>query len=195
LSNLRRATTKDAECLTALGQTTFSTTFGHLYPPEDLAAFLAEAHTPEQYAAWSVDPAYGLWIAERDGEAIGYALAGPNTLPHPDAAPGDGELKRIYVTREAQGAGAGSKLMGVALDFLNGLQRPLWIGVWSENHGAQKLYARHGFVKAGEYEFHVGMTRDREFILRRDPISQMSAHPGECRDPDHKTEGDGSRAT
>ena len=59
-------------------------------------------------------------------------------------------------------------LMQASLDFLNRLQRPLWIGVWSENLGAQKLYGRHGFVKAGEYEFHVGKTRDREFILRRD---------------------------
>jgi len=153
--------------LTALGRETFTATFGHLYPPDDLAAFLDEAHTPGQYAAWARDPAYGLWVAERGGAAIGYALAGPNTLPHPDAAPGDGELKRIYVTRAAQGAGAGSRLLNAALDWLTRPGRPLWIGVWSENHGAQKLYERHGFVKAGEYEFPVGRTRDREFILKR----------------------------
>ena len=171
LSNLRRATVSDTDVLTALGRETFSTTFGHLYPAEDLQAFLDGAHTPDQYAAWAADPAYGLWIAESGAEPIGYALAGPNTLPHPDAAPGDGELKRIYVSRAAQGVGAGSKLLAVALDFLDRLNRPLWIGVWSENHGAQKLYGRHGFVKAGEYEFHVGKTRDREFILRRDTMA------------------------
>jgi ribosomal protein S18 acetylase RimI-like enzyme len=166
---LRTANTEDAELLTALGRETFATTFGHLYPPEDLAAFLAEAHTPAKYAAWAGDPAYGLWIAEAaDGRAIGYALVGPNTLPHPEARPDDGELKRIYVVAEAQGAGAGSRLMRASLGFLDALRRPLWIGVWSENHGAQRLYGRHGFVKAGEYEFHVGKTRDREFILRRD---------------------------
>lgn len=164
---LRRASPEDAEILTALGRETFSATFAHLYPPEDLAHFLADAHTPEQYATWAVDPAYGLWIAERDGRPIGYALAGPNTLPHPDAAPGDGELKRIYVATEAQGAGVGALMLEATLEWLNRLERPLWIGVWSQNHGAQRLYGRHGFVKAGEYEFHVGRTRDREFILRR----------------------------
>ena len=45
--------------------------------------------------------------------------------------------------------------------------RTLWIGVWSENLGAQRFYARYGFHKVGEYEFPVGETRDREFILRR----------------------------
>ena len=168
MTNLRTATPEDAELLTALGRETFTSAFGHLYPPRDLQAFLAEAHTPAKYAAWAADPAYGLWIAELDGKAIGYALVGPNTLPHPEAAPGDGELKRIYVSSAAQGAGAGSLLMKAALDFLDRLRRPLWIGVWSQNHGAQKLYGRHGFVKAGEYEFLVGESRDHEFILRRD---------------------------
>ena len=168
LTTLRSAAAKDAAVLTTLGRETFVATFGDLYPPEDLATFLEEAHTPAQYAAWAENPAYGLWIAEADGQAIGYALAGPNTLPHPDAAPGDGELKRIYVLPSAQGAGAGSLLMTAALDWLNRLGRPLWIGVWSQNLGAQKLYGRHGFVKAGEYEFHVGKTRDREFILKRE---------------------------
>jgi diamine N-acetyltransferase len=166
-SVLRRARTGDAETLTDLGRRTFSATFGHLYPTEDLHAFLDEAHTPARYAAWAGDPDYGLWIVEADGQAIGYALAGPNTLPHPEAAPGDGELKRIYVTSAAQGLGAGSQLMKATLDWLSRLERPLWIGVWSRNLGAQRLYERHGFVKAGEYEFPVGKTRDREFILRR----------------------------
>jgi diamine N-acetyltransferase len=45
--------------------------------------------------------------------------------------------------------------------------RDLWIGVWSQNYGAQRFYARHGFEKIGEYDFPVGGTLDREFILRR----------------------------
>jgi ribosomal protein S18 acetylase RimI-like enzyme len=167
-SVLRRAGTDDAATLTRLGRATFTTTFGHLYPPEDLRTFLDDAHAPERYAAWAADPAHGLWIVEADGQAIGYALAGPNTLPHPDAAPDDGELKRLYVVKEAQGLGAGSRLMNAALAWLTALNRPLWIGVWSRNHGAQRLYERHGFVKAGEYEFAVGESRDREFILRRE---------------------------
>ena len=43
----------------------------------------------------------------------------------------------------------------------------LWIGVWSGNAKAQRLYAAHGFEKVGEYDYPVGAWRDREFILRR----------------------------
>ncbi len=49
--------------------------------------------------------------------------------------------------------------------------RDVWIGVWSENHGAQRFYAREGFEKVGEYGFPVGGTVDREFILRRSGAS------------------------
>ena len=48
-----------------------------------------------------------------------------------------------------------------------GTGRDLWIGVWSQNFGAQRFYARYGFGKVGDYEFPVGRVRDHEFILRR----------------------------
>ena len=82
--------------------------------------------------------------------------------------PGCGELKRIYLLPQWQGGGRGSALLQTALDWLEAtMPGPIWIGVWSQNVGAQKLYARLGFEKVGEYEFKVGATRDHEFILRR----------------------------
>ena len=107
-------------------------------------------------------------LAERDGRAIGYAVAGPAGLPHPDVAQGDGELKRLYVRAGEQNGGLGSRLFAQAMAWLErDGPRTLWIGVWSENHGAQRFYARHGFARVGRYEFPVGRVRDLEFILRR----------------------------
>ena len=163
----RRATPGDAQTLSALGRLTFTETFGHLYPPEHLASFLDGAHTPERYADWTADRAYALWVAELDGETIGYAMAGPCHLPHPEVTEACGELWRIYVRRDRQGLGLGATLLATSLQWLETPGRRLWLGVWSENFGAQRLYARHGFAKVGEYDFLVGETRDREFIFRR----------------------------
>jgi ribosomal protein S18 acetylase RimI-like enzyme len=59
-------------------------------------------------------------------------------------------------------------LFTTALDWLErDGPRTLWIGVWSQNFGAQRFYGRHGFEKVGNYEFLVGSVRDPEFILRR----------------------------
>ncbi|HEX6859917.1 MAG TPA: GNAT family N-acetyltransferase [Caulobacteraceae bacterium] len=162
---IRRAAPADARALSDIAAATFTETFGHLYPPEDLAAFLAQAYGLEATRAVLADPAKAAWLVEVDGRAVGHALAGPCDLPHPDVAPEDGELKRLYLLKAHQGAGVGSRLLHTALDWLGG--RRVWIGVWSQNHGAQRLYARLGFKKVGEYEFPVGRVRDREFILRR----------------------------
>jgi ribosomal protein S18 acetylase RimI-like enzyme len=165
---IRRAGLDDAPALATLGARTFIESFGQLYSAEDLQAFLEESHTVAAYERLLADPRYALWLAEADGRAIGYAMAGPCGLPHAEVAPGDGELKRLYLLASAQGGGIGAGLFGQTLEWLErDGPRTLWISVWSENYGAQRFYARYGFEHVGEYAFIVGQQRDREFIFRR----------------------------
>lgn len=167
---VRRALPTEAAVLAELGARTFTETFGHLYTPQDLQAFLDESHSVAAYSTLLASPLFAIWLALEGDEPVGYALAGPCGLPHEDARPGDGELKRLYVTAQAQGRGVGAKLFEAALAWLErDGPRTLWISVWSENHGAQRFYARYGFEMAGEYEFPVGEQRDREFMYRRLP--------------------------
>lgn len=165
---IRRAGPEDAEALSRIGAETFTETFGHLYPPEDLAAFLDAAYGLDKTRRDLADPAKAAWLVELDGEVVGHALAGPCDLPHDEVTCDCGELKRLYVLKRLQGDGTGSRLLAETLAWLerDGPRR-LWIGVWSENLGAQRLYGRMGFEKVGEYEFAVGRIHDREFILRR----------------------------
>lgn len=165
---LRRARSDDSEALAALSTTTFRQAFGHLYRPQDLAQFLQDAFAIERQRAQLADPEQAIWLLEDDGQAVGLVAAGPCRLPHPQVAPGDGELRRLYLLASHQGQGHGGRLMQAAMDWLlREGPRTLWLGVWSENHGAQRFYRRWGFERAGEYLFEVGQARDREFILRR----------------------------
>ena len=167
-ATIRRAGPADAQVLSAIGAATFTETFAHLYPPEDLSDFLAYAYGIDRIHADLADPAKAQWIVEANDQVVGYALAGPCDLPHPEVTPTCGELKRLYLLKSHQGGGTGRRLLDLTLDWLR--QKgcsTLWIGVWSENFGAQRLYGRLGFDKVGEYGFPVGKTLDREFILRR----------------------------
>jgi ribosomal protein S18 acetylase RimI-like enzyme len=38
----------------------------------------------------------------------------------------------------------------------------VWLGVWSENFGAQRIYNRFGFEHVSHYEFKVGSSTDHE---------------------------------
>ena len=167
---IRRALPGDAATLSRLAAETFTEAFGHLYPPEDLAAFIAEAYAVERQRTILEHPDYAVWLLEDGDRAVGHAAAGPCGLPHPQVAAGDGELKRLYLLASHQNGGWGGRLFAAALDWLErDGPRTLWIGVWSQNPGAQRFYARHGFERVGSYEFPVGRVRDLEYILRREP--------------------------
>ena len=171
---IRRATAADAEVLSEIGMRTFIETFGHLYPDEDLQAYLQENYSPTATSRLLADDRYAIWLLEQDNgpapQTVGYAVGGPCGLPHADATPDEGELKRLYLLPELHNSGWGSRLCQVVLDWLErDGPRMLWISVWSENVGAQRFYQRYGFEKVGEYEFPVGRVRDREFMFRRCP--------------------------
>ncbi len=165
---IRRAEPSDAQVLSDLGVRTFTETFAHLYPPQDLAAFLPEAYGLERTRADLAHPGKAQWLVEAGGQAVGYALAGPCDLPHPEVTPASGEFKRLYLLKGWQGGGTGGRLFATVMAWLErDGPRDLWIGVWSENFGAQRFYGRQGFSQVGEYGFRVGGTVDHELILRR----------------------------
>jgi ribosomal protein S18 acetylase RimI-like enzyme len=170
--SIRTASAADAAILAELGERTFRETFVEdfavPYSPSDVATFVAETYTEAALDKYLRDAAYRHFIATDDDRPIGFALVGPNGLPHGEAREGDGELKRIYVIREAQALGAGRALFDAAVGWLEAAgPRRVWLGVWSGNERAQRFYAKRGFVKVGEYRFRVGETLDHEFILRR----------------------------
>lgn len=163
---IRRATPADAEGLVALSRSTFTETFGHLYNPADLSVFLHDAYDLHKHKKLLADPAYAVWLLlDASSTPVGYALAGPCALPHPDVQPEDRELKRLYILADYQSGGYGSQLIEHVLDWVG--PRTAWLGVWSENYAAQRFYNRYGFTKAGEYYFRVGEHRDFEFIFCR----------------------------
>ncbi len=167
-------TTEHLAALSGLAAATFTETFGHLYPPEDLKAFLLKSYAADTLAAEVADPAnYWKLALDDDGRALAYLQCGPVGLPHGEADPmSHGELKRLYVHSSAQGQGLGKRLLTVAMEWMQAVygKAPQWIGVWSENHKAQALYGAYGFERVGEYKFPVGRTLDDEFILRRVPL-------------------------
>ncbi len=163
---IRLALEEDAQTLAALGAETFVATFGHLYGEKDLNAFLAKNHTAGVYEALLRDPDYGLWISETpQGEAIGYAVAGPCSLPVPDLPVKSGELARLYLKKGVQGGGIGARLLEPALEFLRDRFDHVYLSVYAENAVAQRLYQRFGFVKIHDYFYMVGDHADPEWIM------------------------------
>jgi diamine N-acetyltransferase len=169
---IRRATPEDAATMAELGRTTFIESFGHSYPPEDLQAYLAESHTLESWTSALTDVRRAIFLAEHpDGRSVGFICVGPCKLPVKDLETTAGEIQQLYVLSEFHDLRVGTQLMRLGVDWLVAQGRsPLYVGVWSQNRGAQRFYRRHGFDEVGQYGFPVGKTVDRELILKRRAI-------------------------
>lgn len=161
----RDASPADAALMARLGPETFVETFGHLYTPENLAAFLAN-HSEANWRGELIDPLFAVRIAQADGAAIGFAKIGPPSLPFPVEGPAT-ELRQLYVLKPWQGKGVAAALM----DWAIGQARrrgadELFLSVFIDNHRARHFYAHYGCEAVGRYDFMVGTHADEDIIMR-----------------------------
>ena len=163
---VRRARAEDGPVLAALGARTFREAYGDATPAAELEAFIAATYSPDLQAAEAARPDGALFLAERSGEAIGFALLdGRGAAPTCVAAARPMQLARIYVVKAAWRTGAGSVLLERCLD--EGRARghdAIWLQVWEENERALAFYRRHGFEFVGTHPFRLGS------ILYEDPV-------------------------
>src|SRR4029450_2520233 len=95
---IRRAGVADAAALATITEQTFTETFGHLYPPEDLAEYVRGNCTPESGRKLLDDPTVGAWLIGADGAApVGYVTVGPCKLPVENLEANAGEVRQLYV--------------------------------------------------------------------------------------------------
>jgi GNAT superfamily N-acetyltransferase len=163
--HFRQPTSADAPALAALGRRTFVETFGHLYHPDDLAAFLIN-HSETRWAEELADPAFRVRLAEQDGAPMAYAKLGPPSLPFEPRGP-SAELRQFYVLAGHHGTGVAATLMDWVLgEARAGGARDLYLSVFVDNHRAQRFYARYGFERIGSYAFMVGSHADEDHVMR-----------------------------
>ena len=162
----RPATLADAPALAALGAETFIAAFGHLYTPDDLAAFLAEVHSPGPVAEEIAGDECTHCLVEEAGRLVAYCkLRHPSHYAHHSAARDPIELGQLYALPTHTGHGIGAKLMDWALaKAREGGHDAVLLSVYSENFGAQRFYQRHGFGKIADITFKVGEQLDAEYL-------------------------------
>jgi len=163
----RDAGREDAALMADLGRRTFTETFGHLYTPQNLAAFL-KSHNESDWRTELESPDFRIRIAEGEGGAVGYAKLGPPSLPFQPQGIAT-ELRQFYVLKPWQGQGVAQALMEwVLAEAKASGADELYLSVFVDNHRARRFYERYGFRFVAPYVFMVGSHEDEDHILRLD---------------------------
>jgi len=163
---LRPASPADAPALARLGADTFVAAFGHLYRPDDLAAFLAEVHDEAAVAAEIAGAECTHRLVEADGGLVAFCkLRHPTKfMAHSDARDPI-ELAQLYALPGYTGRGVGAQLMDWALGHARaGGHDAVLLSVYADNFGAQRFYRRYGFAKIADITFKVGDHLDPEYL-------------------------------
>ncbi|WP_029150868.1 GNAT family N-acetyltransferase [Microbacterium indicum] len=113
---------------------------------------------PARYREEAADPAGALpgcpiLVAELDGAVVGVVVLKPGR----EAA----EIKRLWVSPDVRGRGAGSALLDAAIAASGPL--PVMLTVWDWRRGAIRLYESHGFARSASWD-----ARPRLICMRRD---------------------------
>jgi len=161
----RDAGPDDALLLGEIGRQSFVETFGHLYSPENLAAFLVN-HSEENWRTELSDPRFKVRLGFVEGETAAYVKLGPPSLPFEVKAPSI-ELRQFYVLKPWQGAGLAPAMMAwVLAEARRRGAEEIYLSVFTDNVRARRFYERYGFEPVGRYDFMVGTHADEDIIMR-----------------------------
>ena len=173
---LRKASLADAQSIAQLGAHTFSASYGHSLPREELQTYLDESYSLDAISQQISDPSKDMIVAttrspDPNSEDVitGFALLTRGTtelclshLPAPTTI----QLHRMYIQPDYQGHGI-AKLLASQLEDIARIQgyTYMWLGVWVENTKAQRIYERMGYEKVGARDFVLGKVVQTGWVL------------------------------
>ena len=167
---IRYGKIEDAQKLAPLAIKIFNHTFAAnpLNKPEDMKEYIAEAFSLEQTERELRDRDSIFFIAENDGNMIGYAKLQKHSGEDCIADKNPIELQRLYVAHEFHGSGTAAKLMEVCFEEAQQQNfQTIWLGVWEYNFRAQKFYEKLDFKVVGEHIFMLGRDAQTDLVMEK----------------------------
>lgn len=162
------ASPMDVATVANLGAHVFSVTFGHSVPANELQSFLEDSYSVAATEKDLKDPMKDMVVASnQDGTILGFALltrgSSEPCISHVESTI---ELQRIYVDPAHHGKGVG-KLLANKLENMARSQgfKHIWLGVWEENHNAQRMYEKLGYRRVGYHDFTIGEIVQTDYIM------------------------------
>ncbi len=178
--SIRWATPADAPALASVAAATFALACPPGTTEANIALFIETSLSEQSFGVYLASDVHSLWLAEEDGEPVGYAMAvhGEPTDPDIQAAVVERptvELSKIYVREAHHGRGVARRLLDevLAQAVESGVQS-VWLGVNQQNIRANRFYEKQGFVLRGTRFFQVGDSTEADYV-RELPLRPQAA--------------------
>ncbi len=173
----------DAETIAGVAAATFPLACPPGAGSDDIAAFVDETLSAENFSQYLTDPTRIVLKASVADEIVGYLMAvdpysatSPDSESEPEASDVPDvitarpavEISKLYVLPGHHGAGVSAALMEAIVERAIERRRAgLWLGVNQQNERARRFYRKHGFEVVGTRTFVVGSQSHDDFLMQR----------------------------
>ena len=156
---------EDAEMLTALAIQVWLQTYATEGISSVIARYVLSEFAPERFAELLAESSSGVFVAERDGNLLGYAVVRASAIcPIPSIS--GAEPVTLYVQEPFFGKGVGALLLKrVELWAAERMRAPIWLTTNARNGRAIAFYAKHGYTKVGTTFFELGNEKHENVVL------------------------------
>jgi ribosomal protein S18 acetylase RimI-like enzyme len=153
--NIRKATIEDAKAIATVHVESWKTTYQGIVP----SSYLAQLSVSEKEQLWKrglQQQKHYIFVVEEDGNVCGFISGGKNRATQGKEAEYKGEIYAIYLLKEAQGKGYGTKLVKALVDdFQRERIRSMVVWVLADNP-SRRFYERLGGEKIAEEVVDIG---------------------------------------
>jgi GNAT superfamily N-acetyltransferase len=166
--SLRRATPDDLAVWGEFSRRTFEATYGPHQPPERMARHIASRLNDDRLREKLADPTRTVWLAERGGVLVGFAMLHVVEPPPEVVASRPVEVERFYVDASHHGTGLAGALMTDVCQLAHAAGHDVaWLGVWEGNPRAIRFYSKQGFRIVGQWTYFFDDVPEADHLMAR----------------------------
>ncbi|MFP2995572.1 GNAT family N-acetyltransferase [Spongiivirga sp. MCCC 1A20706] len=163
----KKCTSAELKDLITLSKQTFKDAFEIHNNPDDFKMYIENAFNETNMKGQLENLATHFYFVLYNNKVIGYFKLNEKGAQSDLNLENTIELERIYVIKQAQGQGFGTKILDYIIDYSKSQKiEKVWLGVWEKNEAAIKLYERYGFKKFGSHPYWLGNDKQTDFLMK-----------------------------
>jgi GNAT superfamily N-acetyltransferase len=172
---IRRAKIKDAFGIAKVHVDSWKTTYKNIVPDDYLNKLSYESRVP----LWeeSIPKSLVIVAEDEDGQIVGFSTGGKERTGNYEDY--KGELYAIYILKEFQGKGLGTKLVKPIMDELASLGINTMLVIVLEDNPSRYFYEALGAEKIESLEIQIGGKKLREAVYGWDDINLIYKREGD----------------